>query len=210
MNYDEYKSLALRTPPPKFDLACPGLAPYNASVLIHAALGLGSEALELHHENWRGAVALQEQLMELGDICWFANLACHEFDVFPTMTVDYPKYGGLPTLYLRCEEFVSRVKSGIYYGSPIKPGEKMSQFTNLPAEIIGRAHAVSLNHLERGATLFSLNIAKLRTRFPDKFTGEIALARDIMNEHKVVSDELAKHVPGVVSLAELQSVGLVK
>jgi hypothetical protein len=190
MNYSTYLPLAKRTEGfyEKVLISAPGLVPYNQPRLVHMALGLATEAIELvsavHDKK-----PLVEQLMELSDICWFSALACETVGFAPDDVNPYPGTG-IYDLADRCELFASRVKAGIVYGSPAKASDSSPDaWRKLPAEIFLRACAIGNANVEGKDDILELNIAKLRARYPDKFTTEAALVRDEAAETKAVVSE---------------------
>ena len=110
--------------------------------LLHYALGLATEACELAAAS--KASNTVNIIEELGDICWFAAGACVSLGQVPDETgvAAAPKTGVYEVIGL-CEEFASRVKAALFYGSPIKKHDKREDYwTTIPAQIleIGRAH----------------------------------------------------------------------
>lgn len=190
MNYKEYLPLAKRTEG-TYDgilISAPGLVPYNQPRLVHMALGLATEAIELVSAV-NNKKPLVEQLMELSDICWFSALACETVGIEPDDVNPYPQ-AGVSLLVDRCELFASRVKAGLVYGSPAKASDSSPDaWRKLPAEIFLRACALGNAHVEGKADILQLNIHKLRARYPDKFTAEAALVRNEVAETKAVVSE---------------------
>lgn len=183
LTYKTYLTLAKVTEGPYDSFTVAGLKPYNAPRLLHMALGLATEALELQeamNKKWPE----HEQILELSDICWFSALACEELGV-PPRDEDlriYPPQG-IQRVYDKCEEFASRIKAGLVYGSPAKKSDPHADYwKSIPAEIFGRTVAIG-NNLPSGCIL-TININKLRARFGDKFSAHDALNRDTVAEAK--------------------------
>jgi len=158
----------------------PGL---NNIQLLHYGLGLATEGCELAAAAKAGNnVNIVE---ELGDICWFAAGACQVLDVVPdeTYVAAAPKVG-IYEVISRCEEFASRIKAAIYYGSPAKPKDPSEDYwTTLPAQILVRAMAIAQAQANLGpGGLLAANIRKLKARFPDKFDAGRALNRNTSAE----------------------------
>lgn len=166
-----YKGLALTSPA------------FNDIRLLHYGLGLATEGCELAAAAKAGNnVNIVE---ELGDICWFAAGACQVLDVVPdeTHVAAAPKTG-VYEVVARCEEFASRIKAAIYYGSPAKPKDPTEDYwTTLPAQILVRAMAIAQAQANLGpGGLLAANIRKLKARFPDKFDAAKALNRNTTAE----------------------------
>lgn len=128
MNYYEYNTEARQFLSPLVrdsKLKLPGLGEHNAMRVIHAALGLATEALELRQSIHQKA-DITHQHAELGDIVWFATDLMDEFGIDPK-TIEYmmqaPEDQNIENLYEYCEEMASRVKAAIAYGTPVKPAD---------------------------------------------------------------------------------------
>lgn len=79
-------------------------------------------------------------------------------------------------------EIVDQVKAHLFYGRPL---DKI----NLKEELGDKLWYIAMLAGWLGTTieeLMELNIAKLRARFPDKFTEELANYRNLANERKVL------------------------
>lgn len=82
-------------------------------------------------------------------------------------------------------EFLGMLKKHIYYGSPIDP-------TNAVEEIGDASwyQRIALDELAVSqAEMLLINVRKLRARFPNKFTEESALNRDLAKERSVLEGE---------------------
>ena len=158
----------------------------NWGRLVHSALGLTTEALELYDSKSKGVPA---QLAELGDICFFAAMAMDELQNF-----DIPREipASLDNLLMLIETFGSRVKSGIFYGVVKKDTDKYLWRT-LPPRIFHMAIELG----KRGNyDVLQINVDKLGVRYPDKkFNAEATTTRrDVVKEDKVIA-ESAKAQP---------------
>ena len=141
--------------------------------LTHAALGLSTEAIELG-----ASTNLENQIEELGDIAWFAALACRALGITPTTSMahhaDEPR--GKHVIVL-CELFASRVKAGMFYGWVTKPSDSnIDAWAHVPARILLLCEQMS--QLYCNGQLFEANIKKLTARYEGtKFTEEKSLNR---------------------------------
>ena len=82
-------------------------------------------------------------------------------------------------------EFTDMIKKCLIYGKPIDE-------VNLLEELGDIAWYMNLALNKLGYTwvdMFDRNIAKLKVRFPDKFTPEKALTRDLEAERKALEDD---------------------
>lgn len=157
-----------------------GLHPYNSVRLVHAALGLATEALEL-----REAIAkndYQGQIAELGDIAWYAAIA-HFTDVPPSQL----KYGSVEALMELCERFASNIKAGVFYGNPVLKSDKSpTAWRQLPESILYCTQAIAQRH---GINNYlDANIEKLTVRNRGKkHNVQATIQRDVANENKAIA-----------------------
>lgn len=142
--------------------------------LTHAALGLSTEAIELG-----SATTLENQIEELGDIAWFAALACRALKITPSIEMAHPadEPRGKHIIVL-CELFASRVKAGLFYGWVTKPTDSnIDAWAQVPARILILCEQMS--QLYCNGRLFESNIQKLTARYEKaKFSEEKSLNRE--------------------------------
>ena len=143
--------------------------------LLHAAIGLSTEMLELQQAN--AEHKMNDALLELGDICWFAATICHELDHTPV--------GGrapveLATLAKWIEAVVSAVKAHVYYGRALP-----TDFARSAGMILNAAASIGVVSLDRDP--LATNLVKLRVRYPDKFDASRANVRDTAAEATTVN-----------------------
>lgn len=144
--------------------------------LLHATLGLCDE-----HFEYDSATSWLNAVEELGDLCWSTALAGHALAHDPF--IDWETYiantPGAPLLRDAVAEFVSLVKKSYAYGAPLdKP-----RLCLLLDAIAGRIALITLSKSNRlPDELLVANIEKLMARFPEKFTIEGALIRNIKQE----------------------------
>lgn len=184
LTYDTYLPLAKVTEAPYATLNVPALAPHNATRLLHMALGLCTEALELQSSLARNK-AHAESILEMSDLCWFSALAAEELGYKPTGRTPYPPQG-IQTVYELCELFASRVKAALVYGTAAKKSDPFPDYwKTLPAEIFERVTAIGDGHMPMDGIL-QVNITKLRQRYGDKFSAHDALHRNEVAEVETV------------------------
>ena len=143
--------------------------------LLHAALGLSTEMLELQEAN--NNRRMNDALLELGDICWFAATICHELDHTPV--------GGrapveLATLAKWIESVVSAVKAHVYYGRALP-----TDFARSAGMILNAAASIGICSLDRDP--LATNLVKLRVRYADKFDASRANERNTAAEAAVTT-----------------------
>lgn len=175
MNLNEYQSLALRTAK---------MFPTMALNLSHSALGLATEFMELQPLS-------AEVSEETGDYCWYIALGCHALDLKlgdlfgETVDAAYVQSLGAEHMTLSglfrdgCSvtgNFITMVKRVAIYAKELTP-EMREQ---AKVDIVGMmkyAGSVASYHGFTLALCLRNNIAKLRARFPDKYSDDAAEAR---------------------------------
>lgn len=169
MNLNDYVKLALRTESVRpFDNTDHGR---RASRLVHAALGIESEMAELGM-----SVDDANTLEELGDLCWYLAVLADEFG-FDLEEVRHKAPAG------SWGAISDQAKRVWFYNAPAdvtaieKAAGNLMQFVFVTATISLR---VSLD------LVLEANVRKLRTRFPDKFSDQAALNRDLEAESKAL------------------------
>lgn len=142
--------------------------------LLHGALGLTAELLELQESNAKGDMV--NTTLELGDIAWFAATICHACGHEPSK---HSRRYSIADLRVEIEKVASAVKALVYYGRPLP-----DDFAFMAGQILVGARMVGINQLNTDP--LPLNIKKLRTRYPEKFTEFAANNRDTAAEAAVV------------------------
>ena len=170
MKYQEYIDVArsFEAVAPPSAVQIPALENYDCLKLTHYALGIATEALELVDAVKRGKPYAEQQL-ELSDILWFSGLAAAELGVEiddnDIINNRSPKQGVFD-LAAKCEEFASRIKAALIYGTPVKPrDENDDSWKQLTKQIF--LHACAMGDAGLGVgKLMDLNITKLSARYP--------------------------------------------
>lgn len=209
VTYSNYSNLALRTESP-LDAVVERLnkRPERYLRLIHSALGLDSELVEL-------AASIRDNddtntIGELGDMWWFVNTGFRalgsivDYSVYVDITV--PEYKGmrvthlLEDLEIKVAEFQDHIKAHLFYGREEfkTPVTKIASSVALTADL--NAIAVCLAYLTRAALcnhpfanegnvvakVMEANIAKLRARYPDSYSDVSANDRSDEDERKAI------------------------
>ncbi len=152
----------------------------NVARLIHCALGLSTEALELLEQH-RGA-SRDNQIREVGDISFFATMLCDELGCLPTdAELKAAPLVKINTLCTLCEDVASRIKAGLFYGTPVKPNDPPGYWKHSAKNILMWAHAIPRN--SGGTDVFKVIMTKLETRYKAKtFDPKAAVNRDTKQE----------------------------
>lgn len=152
--------------------------------LLHAAIGAMTEASELLLAD-DDAINVKE---EMGDILWYIAIACAtEGWTFEQLIlqadVQRCEEDPLQAMLGGAADALDVVKRGLFYGIPTDREKFMVHFGTLLLSIQYLAQDCSWKIED----LQEANIAKLTTRFPDKFTSEAAVERDIEAEREALS-----------------------
>jgi NTP pyrophosphatase (non-canonical NTP hydrolase) len=182
MNYTEYQKLARRTESlPKFiDERTEWEFRLN-----HANIGLQTEIGELF-ESEDDEINMKE---ELGDIFWYLDLACHVFGItiydLPTVRLD-TKYSDEIRLIVYNAQFADKAKCLIYYRQQFDLDNSDNKKAFKSDENIKDCLNIADDNTIPVHEILESNIAKLSARFPDKYTDQAALNRDIEKERQVL------------------------
>lgn len=174
-----YLSLAMRT-----NSTVTGTHGNVSADLLHATLGFADELFEYQMaQSWLNAVE------ELGDLCWFVALAAKELGSDPFESLErFTRFNPqLPVLSEAIAEFVGAVKKAYAYGAPLDNARLRYLLSSIVARIDAIAEVKSDRTLDE---LLAGNIAKLQARYPEKFTAEAALSRNIKDESIALRTEL--------------------
>jgi NTP pyrophosphatase (non-canonical NTP hydrolase) len=170
----DYSKLALRTE-----------GPHESSLdvkihrILHASLGLCSEFSELNESNC-------DYNEELGDLSWYVNLAAsalgstfddlaHEsFEADMDSVVNIGSCAG---------HIADKVKRSIFYGAELDEDYILIQLCQIKAEIFQLCEDSSLSV----EGVLEANIRKLASRYPNKFSKDNALNRDLEKEKEALS-----------------------
>lgn len=168
---DNYIKQATRTESLQFSAERPRL--------IHATLGIVTELMEYYESE--DDVNLAE---ELGDVYWYIAIAMDELD----LTLDDIKsaHNGLGTTYMAIGGLCDVIKRSSFYGVPFDT-ETFTKWLGLTY------HWLNLHCQHEGITpeqCMNANIAKLRKRFPEKFTTHDAVNRDTDAEMNALKGSL--------------------
>lgn len=197
MNWNEYKTLAIRTESvPAIALTTTEVQQLawnntNSIRMLHATMGVCTELAELVDGN--GVVNFVE---EAGDVLWYLAIA----DDVVGFYIDSTTYMDKPPIYW-LGELNDAMKRHIFYGKEIDIAKMQLAFNNLFIDLEN-----TLN--KKGFTLalaMEANIRKLEKRYPEKmFTAQAAIHRDVDREldHIMLNGEL---VPRVETLLELET-----
>lgn len=195
MNINEYVKLAVRTEAPagtateRWQTIHNGLTMPSAARLLHALSGLVSERGELAYE----VRTPQDLLEERGDVSWYSaiildTIDCGEDKVYPvTRAAEFFQDGCRPAVsapgyvteldrYLHLASDI--IKAYAFYGRTTFVHPLMAVGAE-PEDAMAVLYSITRTLLAEFSTaeIRAANIAKLKARYPDKFTEEAANAR---------------------------------
>lgn len=171
MQVKDYIPLAIRTESPKET----GLSRKHTR-LLHAAIGVATETAELVQ-----ADTDQNQVEELGDAAWYLAAATDAIGA-QSLTISS---GGRENrvrakelsreLHILSGDFLDQMKKLVFYGK--EPNE-----ANLTMTVFNLWQTVANLSAAKGhdfGIVLEANIRKLRIRYPEKFTSEAAVNRNL-------------------------------
>jgi NTP pyrophosphatase (non-canonical NTP hydrolase) len=178
MNWESYLIESKRT------LINKGLA----DNIVHGAIGIATEIGEL-----KEAFDSVNRKEELGDIFWYVAIFWRELELpwnspwilEKDLNLEINSYTeSLNSLDYYSKHLLDQAKRVKFYSMDISKFkiELLYEISKVIAKIIDRSEFDFENILE-------INIAKLRQRFPEKFTSEKALNRDLNKEREILSGE---------------------
>lgn len=178
MNLNEYQQQAKRT---LVQLAC------ERDDMLHMAMGVTTEFSELldiikKEFAYGKKIDLVHLSEEIGDIYWYIANACNIAKIKP-QTTRHVKYNDglfwvhtlydIHTMYDAAQNYTTDESC-------------INEIKNIIEWLIVRADAITSHFkLERGKIL-QTNINKLKARYPDKFTQDKAINRDLTKERKIL------------------------
>lgn len=177
--FDAYQEMALRTLNDKG----------REQNIVHCAMGVASEALELYAELYGTSNSLDDRvplglLGELGDCLWYASVMADSMGLkFSSILDANSKTGTIDECAIDISlshggGLLSMAKAYQFYGKPFNH-EKLRD------ELVGYVLGLQFLSCEWELPLEDAcvaNIRKLSARYPDKFTAEQAINRDYLVE----------------------------
>ncbi len=165
--------------------------------MIHASLGINNELgefEELCYEQEPGPDAALKSREELGDMCWYLAMVCDVFGFdFANMVrasapledvlfseVEVP----LSWMTQGAGKIAEHVKKHVFYGKEFQAGKVRDGLRSVLRGILSFAGPFDFEK-----DVLAANIAKLKARFPERFTEHDALNRDKGVEYKAMEDD---------------------
>lgn len=155
--------------------------------LLHAAMGIGTEFIELLTANPEDRVNLKE---ELGDILWYLAIIVDAlettFEELETLAVEtLPEdEDGVRFMFSQTGELLDQMKKACAYGVPLNT----VAFGTAAANILRTVREIAKGENWSLADIQEANIAKLRRRYGEKFTTEAATHRNTEAERVAVGN----------------------
>ena len=175
LRLSEYQKLALRTAP----AFLPRHLTREQDHLLHATLGISGEVSELIKDQEDQANVVQEA----GDIMWYCALFCQAIKInLEDIEVGIPLGDcSYDDLVFHAGVISDKVKRHIYYGTDLDVEECLLAI----AGIMSCLHVLTYKDLPDA---LEKNILKLKLRYPDNFTSESAVNRNVKKEEKIFEE----------------------
>ncbi len=191
MNFREYVELAIRT-----ESLCPVINPDHDQAnindsLFHSAIGIQTEIWEIFEalfiKDWElDIVNLRE---EVGDIMWYIAIACKKLDFYDidfSEKFDIEKYENYTEYAYRLNyqgiELLDSFKKSLFYNKPFDTSVMKDRLLEIYK--LGGAFVELLDW--NIVKICEINIKKLQARYPEKFTTEKAVNRDLKTERTIL------------------------
>ncbi len=176
MKFAEYIPLAIRT-------ECDRSSCNEQHRLLHAAMGAMTESIELTF--YRSKRNLVE---ELGDICWYMAIA---LDALGRKTIlerprdigSHSKRSSILVISAESAILLDTMKKNIFYGKQYD----REDYAASCEVIIHWIQQICFKQKFLFEDVLAANIRKLRVRYPDKFTDESAVNRDLASEEQALA-----------------------
>lgn len=181
MNWDKYLELSEKTLSQEFHCGS------KVENLLHGVIGILTEIEEIL-DNYSGEKELDpiNLLEEVGDITWYLAIISREFNIeLPTLVFktknDNPEKIIIFTIK-ECLKLLDMLKKKIYYNKNIDD----IKFVNITKIIIFNILDY-MNYYDIDIhKSFDINIDKLKARYGDKFTSEMAINRNLDAERQIL------------------------
>ena len=151
--------------------------------IIHSILGIYTEFVELVEGLYiNDEINIKE---EIGDICWYVALGFSTLNINPKIFSEIEV--NFETVLSEILVWIDKVKRTLFYKEKfdIKKFEKFLQKVQFVTEII--TNELFENEISY-SDILELNIKKLAKRYPDGFSEEKALKRDLDKERKILEE----------------------
>lgn len=151
----DYIEQALRTASPEGDQ------------LLHCAIGMVTETIEMDC-----APDVENYFEEIGDTMWYVAIGCNALGVTLEEAEQMGEESELSPVVI-AGDFIDLLKKQIFYG---KQPDRMTQ-VKLLGSMIGSLREDCVQSGRPLDDVMAENIAKLKRRYPDKFSAERAINR---------------------------------
>lgn len=191
MNFREYVELAIRTES-LYSVINPNHEQANINdSLFHSALGIQTEVWEIFEALFikDGELDIVNLREEVGDIMWYIAIACKKLDFYDidfSEAFDTEKYENYTHYAYRLNyeaiELLDSFKKALFYNKPFDVSimkERLLEIYKLWGAFVQLLDGDIVKICET-------NIKKLQARYPEKFTTEKAVNRDLETERQIL------------------------
>lgn len=162
--------------------------------LLHGVMGISTEVGEIHESE--DSENLKE---ELGDLMWYVALLCHEapfsldeieervrFAIGPDTKIPDQLFFVFERALVRGSgRLVDALKKSVFYGKHLDLYEFQDDLVDVVSNVMKSCRIFGINYED----MKSKNIDKLRARYPNKFTENDAINRDLDKEKGALEGE---------------------
>lgn len=201
MNYREYVKGALGTESTLSPLTAEVEARGLSNRLYHAALGISTEVSEMYDAVEGVAECSIDRvnlLEEIGDAHWYIAIAADDLKIVGLVEVELEctpvelsLLNALAEVRKNSAKLLDYTKKVMYYGKEADPSYITGGILKLTENIASLTRAITTD-TEIQSKIFAVNLAKLKSRFPDKFSEFKADVRDLQAERAILNSLFTK------------------
>ena len=193
--FEKYANAAMRTLSDKQPLKEWVIEKGLTNNMLHATLGLITELKEMKEAvNNNDVINLFE---EFGDLLWFITLGFKEFDLIDEADKimnnidDYDIDDDIEP-----NDVLNMIKATMFYGKELDTSVirqfMIQEFYGLLTIINLVSGLMDITYRELVDVIMTINISKLKKRYPDKYNDMDAIERDLNSERELIKDFLDK------------------
>jgi len=193
MNFKEYVKNAVRTES-TFWVIDPNhsITDINDS-LFHSAIWMQTEMWEIFEAifiKWKGGeIDIVNVKEELWDVLWYFAIACNKLDYYDfdfNVNCDGKKYNSIEEYVFAINDITINIldsmKKSLFYNKDFDINLLKNRLKNLFEYVWHLVKYIGWDLEDMG----EINIEKLKTRYPEKFSTNDAVNRDLISERKIL------------------------
>ncbi len=182
MNWQEYKEVSKKTLSTQFHCD-----QQKVELLLHAVMGILTETEELldNHLIQKDEINILE---EVGDITWYLAIIGREYNLdfnITTTSQNIDSFDIVISIIKESCKLLDILKKKIFYNKDIND----ELFKGISLQVMGLIKSYVTHHSIDLENSFDINIAKLKSRYGDKFSSDRAINRDTESERKILESK---------------------